>query len=53
MKLCVSETVSVEVPKGITRSQRRALEDFERDCSIKNYSKKKEYLDELSKLYQK
>lgn len=46
-------TVSVEVPKGITRSQRRALEDFERDCSIKNYSKKKEYLDELSKLYQK
>lgn len=46
-------TVSVEVPKGISRSQRRALEDFERDCSVKNYSKKKEYLDELSKLYQK
>lgn len=46
-------TISVEVPKGISRSQRRALEDFERDCSVKNYSKKKEYLDELSKLYQK
>lgn len=46
-------TVSVEVPKNISRSQRRALEDFERDCSVKNYSKKKEYLDELSKLYNK
>lgn len=46
-------TISVEVPKNITRSQRRALEDFERDCSLKNYSKKKEYLDEIAKLYTK
>ena len=46
-------TISVEVPKGISRSQRRALEDFERDCSVKNYAKKKEYLDEISKLYKK
>lgn len=46
-------TISVEVPKNISRSQRRALEDFERDCSMKNYSKKKEYLDEVAKLYNK
>ncbi len=46
-------TVSVEVPKGLTRSQRRALDDFEKDCTLKNYAKKKEYLEELSKLYNK
>ncbi len=46
-------TISVEVPRNISRSQRRALEDFERDCSMKNYSKKKEYLDEVAKLYNK
>lgn len=44
-------TISVEVPKNISRSQRRAIEDFERDCSLKNYSKRKEFLDEISKLY--
>ena len=44
-------TVSVEVPKGITRSQKKSLEQFESDCSIKNYSKKKAFLDEISKLY--
>lgn len=44
-------TINVEVPKNVTRSQRRAIEDFERDCSLKNYAKRKEYLDEISKLY--
>ena len=46
-------TVQVEVPKNISRSQRRALDDFERDCSLKNYPKRKEYLDEIAKLYNK
>lgn len=46
-------TITVEVPKNISRSQRRAIDDFEKDCSIKNYPKRKEYLDEISKLYQK
>lgn len=46
-------TISVEVPKNITRSQRRAIEDFESDCTLKNYSKKKEFLDEIAKLYNK
>ena len=44
-------TVSVEVPKGITKSQRKALEQFENECSIKNYSQKRAYLDEIAKLY--
>lgn len=44
-------TISVEVPKGVTRSQKKAIEEFERDCSIKNYSKRKAFLDEISKLY--
>lgn len=43
--------VMVEVPKGVSRSQRKMLDEFERDCSIKNYPKRKEYLDEVSKLY--
>ena len=29
-------TVSVEVPKGITRSQKKAIEQFDNECSIKN-----------------
>ena len=45
-------TVSVEVPKGITRGQKKALEQFENECSIKNYAKKKAYLDEIAKLYE-
>lgn len=44
-------TISVEVPTNLSRSQKKALEEFENDCSIKNYSKKKAYLDEIAKLY--
>ncbi|MCH5159948.1 MAG: molecular chaperone DnaJ [Clostridiales bacterium] len=44
-------TIDVEVPKGVTRSQKKALEDFERDCTMRNYGKRKAYLDEISKLY--
>lgn len=44
-------TIEVEVPKGLTRAQRRALDDFERDSSLKNYSKRKAFLDEVSKLF--
>lgn len=46
-------TIQVEVPKNISRSQRRAIDDFEKDCSLKNYPKRKDYLDEIAKLYQK
>lgn len=46
-------TVIVEVPKNISRSQRRAIDDFEKDCTLKNYPKRKEFLDEIAKLYQK
>lgn len=44
-------TVSVEVPKGLSRSQKKALEDFERDCTLKNYPQRKEFLDEIQKTY--
>ena len=46
-------TFSVEVPKNITRAQRQKLEDFEKNCNFKNYSKKREFMEEVSKLYQK
>ncbi len=46
-------TVSVEVPKGVTRSQKRALEMFETDNSLKNYAKRRAYLDEIAKTYPK
>lgn len=46
-------TIQVEVPKNVSRSQRRAIDDFEKDCSLKNYPKRKDYLDEISKLYNK
>ncbi len=45
--------IEVEVPKNLTRSQRKAIEEFERDCSLKNYSKRQGFLDEVSKLYKK
>ena len=44
-------TINVEVPKGISRSQKKALEQFENECSIKNYAQKRAYLDEIAKLY--
>ena len=46
-------TINVEVPKGVTRSQKKALEQFEKECTIKNYSQKRAYLDEIAKLYDK
>lgn len=46
-------TVEVEVPRGVTRTQKKSLEQFEQDCSLKNYSKRKKYLDEIAKLYSK
>ena len=44
-------TIEVEVPKGLTRAQRRALDEFDRDSSLKNYSKRKAFLEEVSKLF--
>lgn len=44
-------TVSVEVPKGLSRTQKKALQDFERDCTLKNYPQRKDFLDEIQKTY--
>ena len=46
-------TISVEVPKGVNRSQKKALEQFENDNSLKNYSKRRAFLDEIAKTYPK
>ncbi len=42
----------VEVPTSLTRSQKKSLQDFERDCTLKSYPKKKAFLEEISKLYE-
>ena len=44
-------TIEVEVPKTLTRAQRKAIDEFERDNSLKNYAKRKAFLDEVSKMY--
>ncbi len=44
-------TFEVEVPKAVTKAQRKALEDFERDVGSKTYPKRNAYLDEVANLY--
>ncbi len=44
-------TINVEVPKTISRAQRKAMAEFEREDSVKNYPKRKAYMDELAELY--
>ena len=44
-------TVNIEVPKTISRAQRKAMAEFEREDSIKSYPKRKAYMDELAELY--
>lgn len=46
-------TIEVEVPKTLTKAQKKALEDFERDSTAKSYPKRKAYLDEVATLYKK
>lgn len=44
-------TTKVEVPRAVTRDQKELLKEFERNMSIRNYPKKKQFLDEVAKLY--
>lgn len=46
-------TMKIEVPKGISKQQKQLLNDFEAGMSMKNYPDKKQYLEEISKLYEK
>lgn len=46
-------TIEVEVPKALTKAQKKALEDFERDTTARSYPKRKAYLDEVATLYKK
>lgn len=43
--------ISVEVPAKLTKNQKRALEDFEKDSDFKQYSKMKDYKDNMEKMY--
>lgn len=45
--------IEVEVPKTLTKAQKKALEDFERDATARSYPKRKAYLDEVATLYKK
>ena len=44
-------TVNVEIPTNISRSQRKALEEFESNSELKQCIKMKEYNDNLQALY--
>ena len=44
-------TINVEVPKSISRAQRKAMAEFEREDSVKNYPKRKAYMEEIATLY--
>lgn len=45
--------VLVEVPKSLTKAQKKALDDFEKDCTLKTYPEQKSFLEEIEKLYKK
>ncbi len=45
--------VEIEVPNGLNRAQRKAIETFEREFDLKNYPQRKAFLDEAAKLYKK
>lgn len=45
--------IVVEVPTNVSRQQKKAILDFERDCTVKSYPKRKAFLDEVGKLYEK
>ncbi len=45
--------VSVEVPKAVTRAQKQAINDFEKANTLGNYPKRKAYLEEINKTFNK
>ena len=44
-------TINVEIPSGLSRSQRKDLEDFEDSLEIKQSAKMREYSDNMQSLY--
>lgn len=41
--------VTVEVPTGVSKKDKKALEEIENNLNLKNYPKRKEYLDNINK----
>ena len=44
--------ISVEVPVNVGKNEKKALEQFENTLNLKNYPQRKDYLDNIHKLYQ-
>ncbi|MEG0541923.1 MAG: DnaJ C-terminal domain-containing protein, partial [Angelakisella sp.] len=45
--------VSIEVPKGLTKSQKEKLKEFEESLGSKNYTKRQGFVDKLKDMLEK
>ena len=45
--------VNIEVPKGLSRSQKEKLREFEQSLSDKNYNKRQSFFDKLKEAFDK
>ena len=43
--------VSIEVPRGLTRSQKEKLREFEQSLSDKNYNKRQSFFEKLREAF--
>lgn len=46
-------TIIVEVPRNISKSQKKAILDMDKETNAKNYPKHKQYTDEINTMYTK
>lgn len=46
-------TVNIEVPRGLSKTQKETLASIEKELALKNYPKRKEYLENINELYKK
>lgn len=46
-------TVIVEVPRNISKAQRKAIAELDKESNTKNYPKHKQYMDEINSMYNK
>ncbi|MEG2159038.1 MAG: DnaJ C-terminal domain-containing protein, partial [Clostridia bacterium] len=44
-------TAKVEVPVGLSRTQKKSLADFEKELTLKNYPKRQEFLKNIEEMY--
>lgn len=46
-------TVNIEVPRSLSKNQKEIIENFEKELTLKNYPRRKEYLENISEMYKK